>query len=123
MRQGGDVRVSQIRAWVVVTTSDHGVAYGASFGTSHPHNFQVVADGSISALEAVYMAVCGVVETVPTYLTLYVVCLPQRHIDLLVSMDTWYSNEWRYSDESPFRGLECSINCTRKWRTGNPKFT
>ena len=102
MRHRGDARISQIRAWVAMAPSNQGVAYGASFGTSHPHN--VIADGSVSALEAEYMAVCRVVETIPTDLTLYAVCLLQCHIALLVNMDTLCSNEWRYTRGSPVLG-------------------
>ena len=35
----GDVRVSQVRVWVAKAESEHGTAYGATFGTSHPYDF------------------------------------------------------------------------------------
>ena len=43
MRCGGDVRISQVRVWVAIAESEHGTAYGATFGTSHPYDFHVIA--------------------------------------------------------------------------------
>ena len=73
-----------------MTESVQGIAYGATFGTSHPYNFQVIAGASLSALVAEYMAVHRVITIVPSYLTWYVVCISRRQIDLQIHMNTWF---------------------------------
>ena len=60
---GGRVRVIEVRGWVAVALSDGGLAYGATFGRVHPHNIQVIEAAPISAVEAKYLAVLRVSET------------------------------------------------------------
>ena len=50
------------------------------------------------------MAVHLVVDTVPTTLTLYVVCSPWCHVDLSVNLDTWSLHDWKHRDGSPILG-------------------
>ena len=66
-----------------MTESDQGVAYGATFGTSH-------SGAGLSALEAEYMALRWVITIVPSDLTLYVVYTSQCQIDLQIHMNTWF---------------------------------
>ena len=65
MRRGGDVRVSQVRVWVAAAKSEHGTAYGATFGTSDPHGLHVVAGAGLSAREAEFQAVLRALTIVP----------------------------------------------------------
>ena len=52
MRRGGDLRVSQVRIWVATAESERGTAHGATFGTSNPHDFHVIAGVGLFAREA-----------------------------------------------------------------------
>ena len=70
------------------------MAYGATFGASHPHNFQVVDYAPALELEAEYMAVLRVLETVPTNLTAYVVFSSQCYTDVLLNIDYSSLNGW-----------------------------
>ena len=42
-----------------------------------------------------------VLESVPGDLTLYVVCSSQCQTDLLINLDTWSTEGWRYTDGCP----------------------
>ena len=88
LRKGGDVRVTEVRAWVAVTLSDWGVAHGATFGRAHPHNIQVIDPAPVSALDAEHLAMLKVLNIVPRYLTLHVVYLVQCQTDLVFKLDT-----------------------------------
>ena len=98
---GGDGRVTEVRAWVVVVLSDRGTAHGATFGLAHPHNIRVIKPNPLSALEAEYLAVLRVLETVPGDLTLYIVCSLQCHTNMLLNLDTWSMAGWKYWDGTP----------------------
>ena len=47
--------MTKIKVWAATISSSQGIAYGATFGTSNPHNFQVVSDAAASELEAKFL--------------------------------------------------------------------
>ena len=92
---GGGVEVSPTRAWVAVAFTDRPTTYKASFGL---HNFQVISATLVSTLKAKNLVVLRVLDMVPTYLMLYVVCSSQCHIDLLLNLDAWLAANRKYRD-------------------------
>ena len=118
MRHGGDVGVSRVRAWVAAAESEHGTAYGATFGSSHPHDFHVVAGAGLSAREAEFQAVLRVLTIVPQDLTLYVVCTPHCQLDLHMRPHAWAEITSDRRTAARSWGKTLSRPCMSGWRTG-----
>ena len=109
MRCGGDVRVSQVCVWVAAAESEHGNAYGETFGSSHPHDFHAAAGSSLSAREAQFQAVLRLLAIVPQDLTLYVVCTAQCQLDLHMRLHAWARDNWRQRDGTPILGKDTFV--------------